>query len=65
MRQIRALIERGWHFGIYMGDDQFFYASATHGTWGVAEGGGDNLNMAIEEMFKNAKELEKTGWKVR
>lgn len=59
MRQIRILIERGWHFELYMGSEGFFYANVSHGTWGDARGASDNLNEAIEEMFKNAKELEK------
>lgn len=62
MRQIRALVERGWYFEMYMGSEGFFYVSATHNTWGDAEGASDDLNKAIKEMFHKAKELEKA-WK--
>ncbi len=62
MRQVRALVERGWHFKMRMGPVGFFYVSVTHRNWGDAEGTSRDLNEAIKEMFEAAKELEK-GWR--
>jgi hypothetical protein len=58
MRQIKLLVQRGWMFSMYMGSEGFYYVSASHNTWGDAEGASDNLNEAIKQMFVQAKELE-------
>ena len=58
MKQIRALVKRGWYFEMHMGSEGFFYVSVSHNTWGNAEGASDNLNDAIKMMFEKAKELE-------
>lgn len=60
MRQIRALVERGWEFNMHMRNDQFFYVSVSHNTWGNAEGADRDLDKAIDQMFRVAKELEKS-----
>jgi len=58
MKQIKLLVERGWILEMYMGSEGFFYVSASHNTWGDAEGADIDLQEAIKQMFKQAKELE-------
>lgn len=59
MRQLRALVERGWEIKANMRTNGLFFISVTHDKWGEAQGVNRNLNEAIKEMFSKTKELEK------
>lgn len=59
MRQIRALVERGWEIKVNMRAGGLFFVSATHDRWEEAQGANKELNKAIKEMFHKVKELEK------
>lgn len=65
MRQIKALIERGWLVELSTRSPDpttsIYHIAARHNDWGTVSVGGENFNKVAKIVFSEAKELEK-GW---